>query len=253
MKKLFKLALAAAILLTASQPAMADRRNFYHRVDIASGNIYSFVVSNLVTSFGNYFCRDILFDNSFNYSIMTASTSARSSAAFKPENPLGLTARSLFNDAAAGLKLGYNSDNFGSFNWGIYACGHYKINQYQGKFNNAADYSHERFSYVKPGLGAFVLFGSLEQKLRVQLEVSAAYCIPLDYHGIRGTSTDVLNRGIASHYALKFGGAYDFSGGVFVDVNHFKIFKTDVIKSFNMCTVGITLTITPKRGERLYD
>lgn len=45
------------------------QRHFYHRIDVGSSNIYTFVISNLITGYANYLTHDILFDNSYVYTI----------------------------------------------------------------------------------------------------------------------------------------------------------------------------------------
>ena len=248
-----KLYLCIILLIGIAESSQAQSRHFYHRIDIGSGNAYTFVGSNLITSFANYFAHDILFDNSFNYSVFSGEAINGAKIRTKPENLLGLTARDLLNDATAGIKLGYKSDNFGSFNWGIYGSAHYKINQYKARVDDTDEYSHERFSYFRPGIGAYLLFGSVENRTKFQIEAGAQYNIPLSYKGLIDGKKDVLNSGITTHWALKIGGAHDFSGGIFVDINHFDIFIPSVAKKMKMYTFGITLTITPRRGEKLYD
>lgn len=227
----------------------AQSRNFYHRLDVGSGNVYSFVGSNLITAFVNYFSHDLLFDNSFNYTVFSGNGNLKT----KTENTMGINSRDLFNDVFAGTKLGYKSDNFGNFNWGVYGSVHYKLNQFQSIWTLGGNYNHERFSFLKSGIGFYTLFGSIEQKLKCQIEFGLQYCVPTSYKGNFGNDAKVLNNGIASHYALKIAGATDFSCGVFLDLYHFDIYKKDFSKKFKMYNLGVTFTITPKRGERYYD
>lgn len=244
----------AIILVTAAFAicsAKAQHPNFFHRLDVASGNTYTFVGTNLITAFTNYLTHDVLFDNSFQYSFFNGSI-GNSDIKTKPENLLGLRASDLFNDMNLGVKLGYRSSSYGSFNWGVYGSAHWRLNQFQSKVGNASEYGRERFSYLRPGVGVFAMFGDIEHKLKFQIEVGARYNIPLAYTGMYGTSTDVLDSGLTTHYALKLGGAYDFTGGIYLDINHFNFFKPEYCNKFKMMTIGVTFTITPKRGEGLY-
>lgn len=243
----------AALGLTCVVPSRADMRNFYHKVDITSGNVYTFVLSNLFTAYGNYLCHDILFDDSFQYTVMNGRTLSGEKISTKPQNLMGFKARDLFNDISTGIKLGYKSDSFSSVNWGIFAGTHYSINQFGAQLPGMDGYSNERYTYFKPGAGFYLMFGSIEQRLRVQVEMGARYNIPLKYHGNITDLPEPLNSGISSYYSLKFGGAYDFSGGIFVSVNHFDIFKHTVAERFRCWSAGVTFIITPKRSSRIYE
>ncbi|MDO4158908.1 MAG: hypothetical protein Q4D41_00450 [Prevotellaceae bacterium] len=230
------------------------QRHFYHRIDVGSSNIYTFVISNLITGYANYLTHDILFDNSYVYTIYGGKVDGES-VNTQGLNPMGITASELFNDTFIGIKLGYKSNLMGAFNWGVYASGHYRVNQFKEKLATAEDYTKERFNYFKPGVGILLTFGGIESKVKVELEAAARYDIPVGYKGLWGSnSTNVLGEGISSHYSIKVGGYSWFSGGIFVDLCHYKPYNnTQNISSFKPYSFGVTFTITPKRGEDLYD
>jgi hypothetical protein len=230
------------------------QRNLYYRLDVGSSNIYTFVLSNLVTGYANYFSHDMLFDNSYVYTLYSGKIDG-GKIKTKGFDPMGVTARDLFNDAFAGVKLGYQSDFTGPINWGIYASGHYRINQIKAKFPTMAGYGKERFIYLKPGIGLLITFGGVESDVKVQLEAAARYDMPIGYHGIEGTKADdVLNKGVSSHYSVKVGGYSWVSAGVFADFCHYDLYKKDVVakSNFKPFSFGVTFTITPKRGEDIY-
>lgn len=243
--------ISVLLLWIASLSAFPQSRNFYYRADVESGNVYTFVGSNLITAFANYFSHDVLFDNSFQYSFFSGETSL-GKVKTKPQNMLGLTARDLFNDITLGGKIGYKSDSMDSFNWGAYGSLHYKLNQFKCLWNSYEDYLQERFSFIKPGIGLYGLFGGIEHKYKFQIEAGVQYCIPTGYNGVFGSGSKNLNSGISTHYALKLGGYVDFSGGIFLDIYHFNIYKKELCNKFKMFNMGLTLTITPKRSERYY-
>lgn len=228
------------------------QRNFYHRIDVGSSNIYTFVLSNLVTGYSNYFSHDMLFDNSYVYTLFSGEM-AGDKIKTKGHNPMGVTAQELFNDAFAGIKLGYQSDLNGSFNWGVYASGHYRINQIQTMFPTMNDYTNERFQYFKPGLGLLLTFGGIESVVKVQIEAAARYDIPIGYKGFFGTDKDVLEKGFSSHFSAKIAGYTWLSAGVFADINFYNLYKDVGIDKFKPFSFGVTFTITPLRGESLYD
>lgn len=230
------------------------QRHLYHRIDVGSSNVYTFVLSNLITSYTNYFTHDILFDNSYVYTIYGGKVDGES---FKTKafTPMGITASELFNDAFVGVKLGYKSDLMGAFNWGLYASGHFRVYQFKAKSAAMEDYIKERHNYLKPGVGLMLTFGNIESKIKVEIEAAARYDFPIGYKGLWGTkANDVLGKGISSHYSIKVGGYSWFSAGVFADLCHYNTYDyTQIDSSFKPYSFGVTFTITPKRGEDLYD
>ncbi|MDE7441775.1 MAG: hypothetical protein K2M69_06400 [Muribaculaceae bacterium] len=250
MKYPFRL-ISLLLLCVGVLSAFPQSRNIYYRADVESGNVYTFVGSNLITAFANYFSHNILFDNSFQYSFLSGETNS-GKIKTKPQNLLGLTARDLFNDITLGGKIGYKSDSMDSFNFGVYGSFHYKLNQFKCLWQPYEEYVEERFSFIKPGVGVYGLFGGIEHKYKFQVEAGVQYCIPSGYHGAFGNETKNLNGGISTHYALKVGGSVDFSGGIFLDIYHFDIYKKEFANKFKMFNLGLTLTITPKRSERFY-
>ena len=193
MNKLKVLMMALCLMVVSG--AKADSRNFYHRIDVGSSNIYSFALTTGVAAFANYLTRDILVDNSYVYTVYTGDLKT------KGLNPMGLTAHDMFNDCFAGVKLGYSSTPMGSFNWGIFGSAHYRINQVRASEISSEDYHIERFQYFKPGAGVLLTFGGIENNLMVQLEAAVRYDVPLNYKGMFGSSTSCLRRGVSSHYS----------------------------------------------------
>ena len=233
---------------------VSAQRHFYHRIDVGSSNIYTFVASNLITGYANYFTHDILFDNSYIYTIYGGAVDGKS-VKTKAFSPMGITASELFNDAFAGIKLGYKSDLIGAFNWGIYGPGHFRFNQFKAKFVMMEDYAKERFNYFKPGIGLLLTFGGIESKVKVELEAAVRYDFPVSYKGLWGTNAkDILGKGLSSHYSIKVGGYSWFSAGIFADLCHYELYSnTKNNSSFKPYSFGVTFTITPKRGEDIYD
>lgn len=81
--------------------------------------------------------------------------------------------------------------------------------------------------------------------------------MPISYKGVWGTDKESLNSGVSSHFSIKFAGYSWISAGIYADINHYNSYKefNDMNKTpkFKMYNVGVTFTITPKRGEDLYD
>lgn len=248
MNKIRTSLIVLALCFTATASA---QRRFYHRLDVGASNVYTFAVSNLVTSFANYFTHDMLFDNSYVYTVYGGRVNG-ATVKTKAYNPIGVSSSDLFNDAFAGVKLGYQSDLIGNFNWGIYASNHFRVNQFKAKFSDMDNYTKERVNYLKPGVGLLLTFGGIEKKAKVQVEVAARYDFPINYKGIFGSSTtDVLGKGVSTHYSMKVAGYSWFSAGAFADVCHYDLYKDN--GAFKPYSFGVTFTITPKRGEDIYD
>lgn len=243
----------SVLLLFAGTSSLSSQRHFFHRIDVGSSNIYTFVVSNLLTGFGNYLTHDMLFDNAYAFTFFNGQYDDENIKT-KMSNPIGIQARELFNDAFAGVKLGYQSDRPGFFNWGIYASTHYKINQFRAKFPINDDYHAEQVQYLKSGGGIFVTFGSIKTKIKTQIEAALRYDIPLNYSGTFGKGKENLAKGLSSHFALKLGGYSWISGGLYADINHYDLYKeTSHISKFKLRSMGIIFTITPKRGDDVYE
>lgn len=243
-----------SVLIFAGYSSSYAQRHFYHRLDVGSSNIYTFALSNIVTGYTNYLTHDILFDNSYVYTLYGGKTQGEKIRT-SPYSPIGITARDLFNDCFAGAKIGYQSDFAGFFNWGIYASAHYRINQIKSDVYDHIDKQCERFQYVKPGAGILFTFGGLENPVKVQCEAALRYDLPIGYSGLLGNScNEVLQKGISTHFAIKVGGYSSFSAGLYADICHYDLYKNLPSGShFKPYSFGITLTITPKRGEDLYD
>ncbi len=216
---------------------------------MGSSNIYTFALSTIVTGFANYGVHNMLFDNSYVYTVYSGDIGGES-VKTKGANPMGINARDLFNDVLGGVKLGYQSDLVGVCNYGIYASAHYRINQMKTKLPGMEDYSYERFQYMKPGMGVFLTFGTVERKVKAQIEAAVRYDLAINYKGVDGTeSKDAINNGLSTHFALKAIGYTWFSGGVFADFCHYHLFDDSSFKPYSF---GVTFTITPKRGEDYY-
>ena len=249
-----KIKIIMLIIAICDFSTLSAQRNFYHRLDVGSSNIYTFVLSNLVTGYANYLSHDMLFDNSYIYTIYRGKMGGEKIET-KAYSPMGLTAKEVFNDVYGGVKLGYQSDLMGKVNWGIYASGHYRVNQVKVLFPGDDVYKAERFQYFKPGMGILLTFGGIDQKVKVQLEAAARYDLPVGYSGaMEGKASDILKSGISSHFAVKIAGFSWLSAGLFADFTHHDIYKNMTGDShFKPYSFGVTFTITPKRGEDLYD
>ena len=169
-----------------------------------------------------------------------------------------MTARELFSDFTAGGKIGYQSFNPGSFNWGVFGSAHYRINQFKTSINDQSDFIHNDIQRLLLGGGLLFNFGDIESSTRFVIEAGVRYEMPLSYNRLNnGKVSDVLNSGLSSHFALRINGSGVLQGlGVYADIPHYKLFKDtgslSNMPNLKMYTFGIIYTITPWKIREMY-
>lgn len=220
--------------------------NLIFNGDIAFGNPYSAAIASMATGLANYhLLNNAFFENSFIYSVYSTDVD---NLKVRTMNPMGITAQELFNNVQLGMKIGYQTYTPGFFNIGIYASGHYKLDQFK------VGYSDDGMGYHRAQrllVGATVLFslGSMSQSSRVIIETGCRYSIGLNYKSPTSTDSDQLNNGIVSHFAIKLANRGMMQNiGLFADINHFDMWK-DSGKKLKNYTFGITWTITPQQVD----
>ncbi len=224
---------------------------FFHRLDVSTGNLYSFVVSNLLSAGINYLTQDRLLDTSFGYTHYKTDYNS-DQLKIKGYNRLGLTMRDLIADSSYGVKLGYQSSYPGIFNWGVYGSAHYKINRF--KMEYAEERMPENVQRFQVGGGVLLAFGAVDSRGKAVIEIGLRYNLPTYYKGALGDNPfNVLNKGLTSHYSLRFGGFGILQGvGLFAEIPHYNLVKENVsfsglsVKPF---TFGVTYTIMPWSKE----
>lgn len=242
MKKYLLILLA---LMTFGMPLKSQV--FYHRIDVTTGNLYSFVASNLISAGVNYLTKDRLLDTSFGYSVYDSSFPA-GKVGIKDYDRVGFTMRDLIADSSYGLKLGYQSFYPGVFNWGIYGSGHYKINRF--KMLNSGITKPQDIHRLQLGGGILLSFGSIESSGKAVFEAGVRYNLPVHYKGSWGNDADsALEKGITTHYSIRFGGFGVLQGvGIFAEIPLYNLAKANSIYpglKFKPYTFGITYTIMP--------
>lgn len=237
------------ICLTITSAAQSNIRIKNHNLifngDIAFGNPYTTAVASTLTGLANYHLfNDAFFENSFIYGLYDTNVD---NMKVKTLNPMGVTARELFNNVQAGIKLGYQTYNPEFVNYGIYASAHYKLDQFQMGYSddNMTKYRAQR---ILLGATALLSLGSMEQPSRVIIEAGCRYSIGLDYNTPEGRNKDMLNDGLVSHFAIKLASRGMMQNiGVFADINHFNMWKNSGDRKLNNYTFGLTWTITPQQ------
>lgn len=232
----------------------AKAQNLYYRLDIGTKNIYSFAAANLATAGINALTDRMLFDNAYTYTYLSGSNGLET----KGYNVAGMTARELFSDFTAGGKIGYQSFNPGSFNWGAYGSAHYRINQFKTSIGSQSDFIHNDVQRLLLGGGLLLNLGDIESSTRFLIEAGVRYEMPVGYNRLEGRKiSDLLNSGLSSHIALRINGNGILQGlGVYADIPHYNLFKDlggqSGTPNFKMYTFGIIYTITPWKIREMY-
>lgn len=239
--------LLIVLILALTTMLQSKAQVFYHRVDIMTGNLYSFVASNLLSAGLNYLSQDRLLDTSFGYSVYSSSCDY-GSVKMKDYNRVGITMRDLIADSSYGVKLGYQSFYPGVFNWGIYGSAHYKINRLKMEYSEML--MPQDIHRLQLGGGVLLSFGSIDSAAKAVIEAGIRYNIPVRYRGAWGNdAASVLNKGITNHYSIRFGGFGVLQGlGLFAEIPLYNLVKVNDICpgfSFRPFSFGITYTIMP--------
>lgn len=233
-------------------------QHFYYRLDVATNNIYSFAVANLATAGLNTLVDDMLFDNAYTYTYLQTKENKKV-LDINGYKITGMTARELFSDMTAGAKLGYQSFYPGAFNWGIFGSAHYRVNQIRTILSGQDENYRHNVQRLLIGGGLLFNLGDVESRTRFVIELGLRHEIPLRYNCSNGIkSTDVINSGLSSHFAIRINGNGALQGlGVYADIPHYRLFKNASVLStgsnIRMFTFGFVYTITPWKIKDLYD
>ena len=251
MKKIIVLALAmcSSVAIQAQSNVRFKNHHLIFNSEIASGSPYMMAASSVLTGLINYhLLNDAFFENSFAYGLYSTNVDGLK---VRTMNPMGLTARELFNNIQAGLKLGYQTYSPEFFNCGIYASAHYKLDQFKVGFDDDNMQRH-RAQRILLGVNALLSLGSMGQPSRVIIEAGVRYSLGLAYTSPLGDDKNQLNDGIVSHYAIKLASRGMLQNiGVYADINHFNMWKdfrpNQELHNYN---IGITWTITPQQVDK---
>ena len=242
MKKVL-LSIVALSMMTIGAVAQSNVHFKNHHLifngDLAFGSPYTAAVSSIVTGLANYYLlNDAFFENSFAYSTYSVN---KDGVKAKTMNPMGLTAKELFNNVQTGLKVGYQTYSPEFVNAGIYASAHYKLDHM----------TNHRAQRVLVGATVLLSLGSMGQASRVIVEAGCRYSLGLAYKSPLGTDKKQLNDGLVSHFAIKLASRGMMQNvGVYADINHFNLWKDfRPNQKLNNMTFGLTWTITPQQVD----
>ncbi|MDE6796297.1 MAG: hypothetical protein K2J63_13470 [Muribaculaceae bacterium] len=227
--------------------------NFYCHVEMNCGNIYPFAGWSILSGVLNSALHYNLFESGFAYDFYTGD-----GVKTKYNSPIAFSAINLFNHIQPGVKLGYTSDYINSSaNWGILATLGYKINQF--RMLETPDYINQCVHRLQLGGILLLAFGKNGGETQALIELGAKYNIATQYKSATINDSKALNNGWTSHAALKFGGKGWLQNiGVFVDIDHYKLFnksfeyngsKPFYKNNLRNTTIGVCVTVTPSQSE----
>lgn len=222
------------------QDEKITNNHLFCHVDLNYGNVYSMAISSMATGYLNYLMGNSLFENGLTYDHYHGRLDGEN-IKYRELSPMGIHARELFNTLMPGVKIGYKSAMPGTFNWGVYAMGHYKLDQFELRDPGQEAYVRHRLQYVRAGGGLHLTFGKLASPYRVIIEAGCQYSLPIGYQGYSHDKKQ-LNKGLTSHFAIKLGGPdYLQDIGFFADIDHFNTFDKDYEVNGTMPHAGNTL------------
>lgn len=232
--------------ITTSSAQIFGKHTYFH-IDLTTGNVWPYALYTGAATLLNEVTRSNIFESSVEYNIRSGETDGEKMG-FKSykQGDLNVKARELFQLIQPSLKIGYVSSLQGDLNWGLYAVGSYRTEQFKVSPVKAdKEYSPQRMQRCLVGGSAFVVLGGATKKLHIMLEAGARYNMGLSAKGVLGDKK-TFNDGITGHYAIKFTGPAlqgigDF--GVYVDVDHFDYIKSNTQK-FRKVNIGFLTCLT---------
>lgn len=94
------------------------------------------------------------------------------------------------------------------------------------------------------------IFGSIENKGRFIVDCGLRYNIPLHFGGdIDGKTSEMMNKGITSHYMLKYSWDNSVAVGLTMDLMHYNLFKDESLcgNQSKLFELGIVLSVLFKQ------
>lgn len=260
MKKNFLLSVVMALImsLTTVAPAQAQR-HLYKRIEIGTGNMWSFIGTTVISAFVNTAVKYPLVDVNMRFSSMSSdydnlqgldnvsydydSENGEEYDAYKAEYAK-FDARHLFNHLIGGVKIGYLTDKQGFFNYCAYGSAHYNLRQL--KLMDGDDYTRLNTQRLQVGGGLMLVMGSIEKKTRFIVDAGLRYNIPAYFSGddIEGGCSN-LNAGLSSHYSFRVSWNNSVSTGFNFDMMHYDLFKNEDLcgDKSKIYEFGLTITL----------
>lgn len=229
--KQLKTLIAALLLVGVTAPSLHADDNVYFKGELSSGNVWTDFANMGIAAIINNQTGRYTFNSILNFGGVRSTS----------DNMSGFGIRDLFSLYGAGIKIGYASDRFGFFNYAPYGSVHYNVNCFDIETVTSTNYHYTAYANTihsaQLGAGINLLFGSVENKVRFNVDAGLRYNLPFIYKGELANGVSGLNSGV--HYVI---------GGTLVS-------GPSLLSKFGM-SIGIIVEFTPTRtfkDTKLFD
>lgn len=262
-KNIFLTAIMCILVTISFVTPVSAQRHFYNRIELGGGNVWTFLGMEAVSIIVNQVTHRPLTEATLRFGVpISEEGNLNGYQGFDdwnydrfnddPDNEYGdngfakFKGKNLLSNIIIGDKMGYLSDHLGLVNYCIYGAAYYNLQQFKlmSDYENYTNLSTQR---MQLGGGFMLIFGSVESKSRIIIDGGLRYNIPLNFsgNGVAGSTNDIMNKGISSHYMFKYSWDNSAAVGATVDMMHYNMFKDE-----NLCgnkskifEFGITLTL----------
>lgn len=263
MKKMtLKVLLMFSLLNLFSVQSVFAQRHFYNRLEIGSGNAWTFMATEIASMLLNDALNSPMSEATLRMGVPSSEygnlytvqgfsdyNKSRFVGNAKDENSnavVGISLSELFSNIIVGEKFGYISDRQGFLNFCLYGAAYYNLVQLK-LMHNISDYTKLNTQRFQAGGGLMFIFGSIEKSDRIIVDAGLRYNIPIYFSGdgIDGKANDILNKGFSSHYMVKYSMSSILAVGFTFDMIHYNFFKDESLvgNSSKLTEFGITLSL----------
>ena len=263
MKKMtFKVLMISSLLSLFTVQSIFAQRHFYNRLEIGSGNAWTFMTTEIVSMLLNDAFKSPMSEATLRMGVPSSErgnlytvqgfsdyNKSRFVGNAKEENSnavIGFSLNELLSNIIVGEKFGYISDRQGFLNFCLYGAAYYNLAQFK-LMHNISDYTKLNTQRFQAGGGLMLILGSIEKSSRVIIDAGLRYNIPIYFSGesIQGSTNDILNKGVSSHYMVKYSMSSLIAVGFTFDMMHYNLFKDESLvgNSSKLTEFGITLSL----------
>ena len=264
MKRIGLLSFILVLVISISGVNSAQaQRNFYNRVEIGGGNVWTFVGLEAVSMILNHVTHMPLTEATLRFGVPISEYGNLNGYQgfydwnydrFTDDPDYGsgddgfakFKGRNLLSNIIIGDKMGYLSDNLGSVNYCVYGSAYYNLQQFK-LMSDETNYTNLSTQRLQLGGGLMLILGSIEKKGRFIIDGGIRYNLPLKFSGdgFSSSTNDMMNKGVTSHYMVKYSWDNAIAVGATVDVMHYNMFKDETLcgAQSKMFEFGITLSI----------
>lgn len=262
MKRTLTLSLLSVLILSIVPVQIQAQRHFYNRLEIGSGNAWTFMATEIASMLLNDAVNSPMSEATLRMGVPSSEygnlytvqgfsdyNKSRFVGNVKDEESnavVGFSLNELLSNIIIGEKFGYISDRQGFLNFCLYGAAYYNLAQFK-LMHNSSDFTRLNTQRFQAGGGLMLIFGSIEKSSRIIVDGGLRYNIPLYFsgNGIERKTGEVLNKGISSHYMVKYSMSSVLAVGLTFDMMYYNLFKDESLvgNSSKLTEFGITLSL----------